>query len=156
MNSRPEPQRRALLTGLIGAVVVPCVAAQSNAQGAELSPQGWIDQLTQGQAVREGRVQLTLPRLADNGLSVPLQVRVPSPMTAQDHVRLICLVSMRNPRPLMARFELGPHSGRAEVATRVRLNGSQQVVALVQMSDMTWWSATAEVEVTESACLDAS
>jgi sulfur-oxidizing protein SoxY len=56
----------------------------------------------------------------------------------------------------MARFELGPHSGRAEVSTRVRLNGSQQVVALVQMSDRTWWSATAEVEVTESACLDAS
>jgi hypothetical protein len=24
------------------------------------------------------------------------------------------------------------------------------------MSDRTWWSATAEVEVTESACLDAS
>jgi sulfur-oxidizing protein SoxY len=99
---------------------------------------------------------LTLPRLADNGLSVPLQVRVPSPMTEQDHVRQICLVSMRNPRPLMASFELGPHSGRAEVSTRVRLNGSQQVVALVQMSDLTWWSATAEVEVTESACLDAS
>jgi sulfur-oxidizing protein SoxY len=156
MNPRPEPQRRELLAGLIGAVVVQGLVAPSNAQGVELSAQGWIDQLTQGQAVREGRVELTLPRLADNGLSVPLRVRVPSPMTAQDHVRQICLVSMRNPRPLMARFELGPHSGRAEVATRVRLNGSQLVVALVQMSDMTWWSATAEVEVTESACLDAS
>ena len=126
------------------------------AQTPELSAQAWIDQLTQGQPLREGRVVLTLPRLADNGLSVPLQVRVPSPMTAQDHVRQICLVSMRNPRPLMARFEMGPHSGRAEVSTRVRLNGTQQVVALVQMSDRTWWSATSEVEVTESACLDAS
>ena len=34
--------------------------------------------------------------------------------------------------------------------------GSQQVVGLVQMSDLTWWSASAEVEVTESACLDVS
>lgn len=145
-------QRRELMAGMIGAAVLPSVGAQTH----ELSAQGWIDQLTQGQPVRVGRVELTLPRLADNGLSVPLQVRVPSPMTAQDHVRQICLVSMRNPRPLMARYELGPHSGRAEVSTRVRLNGSQRVVGLVQMSDLTWWSASAEVEVTESACLDAS
>jgi sulfur-oxidizing protein SoxY len=145
-------QRRELLAGLIGAAVVPNLAAQT----LELSAQAWMDQLTQGQPVRQGRVELSLPRLADNGLSVPLQVRVPSPMTAQDHVRQICLVSMRNLRPLMARFELGPHSGKAEVSTRVRLNGSQQVVGLVQMSDLTWWSATADVEVTESACLDAS
>jgi sulfur-oxidizing protein SoxY len=145
-------QRRELLAGLIGTAVWPSLGAQT----PELSAQGWIDQLTQGQPMREGRVGLTLPRLADNGLSVPMQVRVTSPMTAQDHVRQICLVSMRNPRPLMAKFELGPHSGRAEVSTRVRLNGSQKVVALVQMSDLTWWSASAEVEVTESACLDAS
>jgi sulfur-oxidizing protein SoxY len=145
-------QRRELLAGLIGVAVMPNLGAQT----PELSAQGWIDQLTQGLTVREGRVALTLPRLADNGLSVPLQVRVPSPMTVQDHVRQICLVSMRNPRPLMARFELGPHSGRAEVSTRVRLNGSQKVVALVQMSDLTWWTTSAEVEVTESACLDAS
>lgn len=145
-------QRRELLAGLIGVAVLPGLGAQTT----EMSAQALIDQLTQGQPVQEGRVALTLPRLADNGLSVPLHVRVPSPMSAQDHVRQICLVSMRNPRPLMARFELGPHSGRAEVSTRVRLNGSQQVVALVQMSDRTWWSATSEVEVTESACLDAS
>jgi len=152
MTPRRKPQRREVLAGLVGAALAPGVSAQA----AELSAQGWIDRITQGQPVQEGRVELVLPRLADNGLSVPLQVRVPSPMTAQDHVRQICLVSMRNPRPLMARFELGPHAGRAEVATRVRLNGSQQVVALVQMSDLGWWSATAEVEVTESACLDAS
>lgn len=145
-------QRRELLAGLIGVAVLPGLGAQTT----EMSAQALIDQLTQGQPVQEGRVALTLPRLADNGLSVPLHVRVPSPMSAQDHVRQICLVSMRNPRPLMARFELGPHSGRAELSTRVRLNGSQQVVALVQMSDRTWWSATSEVEVTESACLDAS
>lgn len=145
-------QRRLVLAGLIGAAVAPGV----HVQASELNARDWIDKLTQGKPVQEGRVELILPRLADNGLSVPLKVRVPSPMTAQDHVRQICLVSLRNPRPLMAQFELGPHSGRAEVSTRVRLNGSQQVVALVQMSDLSWWSASAEVEVTESACLDAS
>ncbi|MGH8650010.1 MAG: thiosulfate oxidation carrier protein SoxY, partial [Burkholderiales bacterium] len=66
------------------------------------------------------------------------------------------LLSERNPRPVMATFHLGPQSGRAQVATRVRLNGSQRVLALAQLSDGSYWSGDAEVEVTESACLDAT
>lgn len=145
-------QRRSVLAGLIGATV----CGQGFAQEAERSPKAWIEHLTQSQPVHEGRVELTLPRLADNGLAVPLKVHVNSPMTDADHVLQICVVSMRNPRPLMARYFLGPHAGRAELATRVRLNGTQEVVVLAQMSDLSWWSARAEVEVTESACLDAS
>jgi sulfur-oxidizing protein SoxY len=94
------------------------------------------------------------PRLADNGHSVPLTLSVESPMTAADHVRSITLLSERNPRPLMATFYLSPKSGRAEVATRVRLNGTQRVLAIAQLSDGSFWSGTADVEVTESACLD--
>ena len=55
----------------------------------------------------------------------------------------------------MATFHLGPQAGRAEVATRVRLHGSQRVLAIAQLSDGSFWSGSAEVEVTESACLDA-
>ena len=87
---------------------------------------------------------------------VSLTVSVESPMTAADHVRSITLLSERNPRPLMATFYLGPKAGRAEVATRVRLNGTQRVLAVAQISDGSYWSGTAEVEVTESACLDMS
>lgn len=111
---------------------------------------------TAGHTPRAERVQVLTPRLADNGLSVPLSVRIDSPMRADDHVQRVILLSNRNPRPVIAEFELGPWSGRAEIATRVRLNGSQEVMALVQTSDGRWWQGTAEVEVTESACLDAS
>ena len=55
----------------------------------------------------------------------------------------------------MARFYLGASAGRAEIVTRVRLNGTQKVLAIAEMSDGTFWGGTAEVEVTESACLDA-
>jgi sulfur-oxidizing protein SoxY len=112
--------------------------------------------ITQGAAVNEGRVTLQVPRLADNGASVALKVRVDSPMTATDRVRSVTLLSPRNPRPLMATFRFGAQAPRAEVSTRVRLNGTQRVLAVAQFSDGTFWSATAEVEVTESACLDAS
>jgi sulfur-oxidizing protein SoxY len=56
----------------------------------------------------------------------------------------------------MATFHLDPAAGRAQVATRVRLNGSQRVLAIAQLSDGSFWSGEAEVEVTESACLDAT
>ena len=101
------------------------------------------------------RVTVTTPRLADNGFTVPLSVRIDSPMTQADHVQRLVLLSNRNPRPVIAEFELGPWSGKAEIATRVRLNGSQEVMALVETSDGQWWQGKAEVEVTESACLDA-
>jgi sulfur-oxidizing protein SoxY len=115
-----------------------------------------VRDITGGAAVREGRVWLQVARLADNGHSVPLKVRVQSPMTATDRVKAITLLSPRNPRPLMATFHFGQDAPRAEVATRVRLNGTQRVMALAQLSDGSFWSASADVEVTESACLDAS
>ncbi|MBY0268786.1 MAG: sulfur oxidation protein SoxY [Burkholderiales bacterium] len=114
-----------------------------------------VSDITGGAPLTAGRVSIDTPRLADNGHSVPLKVSVDNPMTAASHVRSITLLSPRNPRPLIAKFMLGPHAGRAEVSTRVRLNGSQVVLAIAQLSDGTFWSGTAEVEVTESACLDA-
>jgi len=106
------------------------------------------------QRVFKGRVQLDMARLADNGFNVPLKVSVESPMTPQDYVSRLLLLSNRNPRPLIAAFAFGPASDRVAIATRVRLGGSQTVYALAQMSDGAWWLDTAEVEVTESACLD--
>jgi sulfur-oxidizing protein SoxY len=106
--------------------------------------------------VKEGRVVIDTPRLADNGHSVPVKLVVESPMTAADHVRSITLLSGRNPRPLIATYRLGPRSGKAVVATRIRLNGTQRLVAIAQLSDGSFWSGETEVIVTESACLDAS
>ena len=111
--------------------------------------------ITSGASIRSGRVSLDTPRLADNGNSVPVTIRVDAPMTDKEHVRRIVLVSESNPRPLIATFHLSAKSGRAEIATRIRLNKSQRVMALAELSDGSFWAARAEVIVTESACLDA-
>ena len=111
--------------------------------------------ITGGAPIRAGRVRIETPRLADNGHSVPITIRVESTMTAQEHVRRITLVSESNPRPLIATFHLSPKSGRAEITTRIRLNKTQRVMALAEFSDGSFWADRAEVVVTESACLDA-
>lgn len=111
--------------------------------------------LVGGAPLRREGVRLELPALADNGNVVPLRVAVRSPMTDADHVTRIWLLSPRNPVTRMAVFHLGPWSGRAEIATRVRLAGTQEVVALARLSSGEFLYAQAEVVVTESACLDA-
>jgi sulfur-oxidizing protein SoxY len=54
----------------------------------------------------------------------------------------------------VAVFHLGPHSGRAEVATRMRLATSQTVLAVAQMNDGSCWQAAIEVIVTMPACAE--
>src|SRR5688572_27342181 len=146
-------QRRRVIATLAGLAAAPLLPARAASPAGPLAP--LIEKITGGAPLQEGRVRLEIPRLADNGHSVPLKVAVKSAMTSSDHVRSITLLSERNPRPLMAIFHLGPRAGRSEIATRVRLNGTQRVLAIAQLSDGSYWSASAEVEVTESACLDA-
>ena len=104
--------------------------------------------------VRSGRVKLQLPPLIDNGNSVPLSVAVESPMTDADHVKAIHVLTEKNPLPDVVSVRLSPRAGRASLATRVRLADTQTVTAIAQMSDGSFWSDTAEVVVTLSACLE--
>ena len=56
----------------------------------------------------------------------------------------------------MALFTLGPWNGRAEISTRVRLAGTQAVVALARLSNGEFRYGQMDIIVTESACVDAS
>ena len=154
-----DPQRRVCLQALAAAGSLSLAPALSRAQPASGPPLLTLQQMTAtlvGDAqLRNVGVRLELPALADNGYVVPLRVAVSSPMTAADHVTRIWLLSPRNPVTRMAVFHLGPWSGRAEIATRVRLAGTQSVVALARLSNGEFLYAQTEVVVTESACLDA-
>lgn len=152
-------KRRQFLRAASGAafasLVPEAVLAQAPpafAQNAD--SEALVKSVTHGKPAKVGRVKLELPLLADNGNSVPMKVAVESPMTAEDYVKTIRLLSERNPEREMATFHLGPRSGRAEITSRVRLAGSQRVVALAEMSDGSYWMGTADVTVTLSACVD--
>jgi len=151
------PGRRRFFSVLAGLATAPLLRGRTSHAATTIDALApLVNKITGGAPLTEARVRLDVPRLADNGNSVPLTVRVESPMSAADHVRAITLLSEKNPRPVIATFHLGPRAGRAEVVTRVRLNGTQRLLAVAQLSDGSYWSGTAEVEVTESACLDAS
>lgn len=114
-----------------------------------------IATLTGGAPRRDGRVEIEIAELVENGNAVPVVLRVPgSPMTAADHVQRLALFTERNPVPEVAVFQLSPRNGRAQVATRIRLATSQRLVALAQMSDGSWWQQQANVIVTLAACVE--
>jgi sulfur-oxidizing protein SoxY len=115
-----------------------------------------ISPITHGAKLLQQDVSISAPVLADNGSLVPLGVQVQSPMTQQDHVTHLYLLSQRNPVTRMAVFHMGPWNGRAEINTRVRLAGTQAVVALARLSSGEFRYAQADIIVTESACVDAS
>jgi sulfur-oxidizing protein SoxY len=108
----------------------------------------------QNQDLKKERVTLSLPMLADNGHMVPLSLKIDSPMTEASHITHVYLISQRNPVPLMAKFVMGPWSGRADLSTRVRLSGNQNVIALARLSDGNFIYDVQEVVVTEAACVD--
>jgi len=107
-----------------------------------------------GRAPQLARVRLQLPRLADNGLAVPMRVTVDGPFAPGPHVRAIRLYSESNPVPEMAVFEFPVPVERVELDSRIRLATTQSVVAVAEMTDGRVYAAAAEVVVTLAGCMD--
>ena len=136
---------------VLGAVPIVTIRP-SEATPAELASA--IRSVTNGAQVRTGKVKLDVPPLVENGNTVPLTVNVASPMAPEDHVRSIHIFNEKNPQPNIGNFHLGPHSGRAQVSTRIRLADSQKIVAIARLSDGSFWSTSVEVVVTLAACTE--
>lgn len=107
-----------------------------------------------GVTPKPGLVQIDIAPLVENGNSVPVTVRVESPMLPDDHVQGIALFNQLNPQRDVVRFSLTPASGKAQVSTRIRLATSQQLVAVAKLSDGSFRSQTVEVVVTLAACVE--
>ena len=137
-----------------GFIVLALGAASTSARATADAMQDAIRKVTGGAAVAKGKVKLDVPPLIENGNSVVLSVSVDSPMTVADHVKAIHLFAPENPLPVMISAYLGPRAGRARFTTRVRVAGSQALVAIAQLSDGSFWSDQVEVVVTLAACTE--
>ena len=103
--------------------------------------------------VQEGRVTGKLPPIAENGHSVPITVSVDSPLTQDNYVKRVVILSPRNPLPVIAQHHLTPLSGKAVVSSRIRMSGTQAIQAVAETSDGSLWSGSMETVVTLAACV---
>jgi sulfur-oxidizing protein SoxY len=140
---------------MIGAIAAAGIAVRIEpARATSASMKEAIHKVVGEAPLNKGRVHIDVPVLVDNGNTVPLSVDVESPMTATDHVKAIHVFNELNPLPSVISAYFGPRSGRARLATRFRLADTQTVVAVAEMSDGSFWSASADVVVTMQACLE--
>ena len=154
-SGRSAVDRRRVLAGAAGATLAvalrPAIAATLPRTETTESA---IRRFLGDNPIRPGRVTLDLPPLVENGNTVPFSVSVESPMTPEDHVRRIGVFNEKNPQPNVMTVHLRPGAGRAQVSTRIRLADTQRITAIAEMSDGTYWSASADAIVTLAACLE--
>jgi sulfur-oxidizing protein SoxY len=104
-----------------------------------------IAEFTGGAAPVMGGVTLTAPEIAENGNTVPISVDAPGAIE-------IRVYAEGNPTPGVAAFTFGPLAGAHTASTRIRLAGTQDVVAIAKMADGSFAEARQTVKVTIGGC----
>lgn len=99
-----------------------------------------------------GKIKLDVPQIAENGLVVPVEVTVESPMSDTDYVKAVHIFADGNPQPGIASFRFTPSCGKAQAAARMRLAQTQNIVCFAEMSDGKLYTTKAEVKVTIGGC----
>ena len=153
MENEMTFSRRQVLAFGAGAAAIAVTGIPT---GGAKATEGEIDQLIKdfagGAEIGSGRVSLSAPEIAENGNTVPISVDVDSAMTADDYVAAVMVLAAGNPRPGVATFKFSPMSGNASASTRIRLAGTQDVIAVAKMSDGSVFMDKKTVKVTIGGC----
>ena len=143
--------RRVALAGA-SAAVFAAILAPRMAHATEAQVATELKKLFGDKTFADGRIKLDVPQIAENGLVVPVNVEVDSPMTEADHVKAIHVFADGNPLPNVVSYALTPALGKASAATRMRLAQTQNVICIAEMSNGSLHMAKAEVKVTIGGC----
>lgn len=135
-----EFTRRNTLALGMGAVALTVLPFRVNAKTDDA-----IAAFTGGADVSEGGITLTAPEIAENGNTVPIGV------SAEGAVSILVLAA-GNPVPGVATFNFGEMAGAQSATTRIRLMGTQDLIAVAKMADGTFAKAVSNVKVTIGGC----
>jgi sulfur-oxidizing protein SoxY len=145
------PNRRSVL--IFGsAAAMALVLAPRLVSAAPEQVEAEIKKLYAGKSLSEGKIKLDLPTIAENGLVVPLNFEVESPMTEKDYVKALHIFADGNPNPGVASFYFTPLMPKAAAQFRVRLAQTQNIVAVAEMADGSLHTTKREVKVTIGGC----
>lgn len=135
-----EFSRRDTLALGLGAAVATVLPLRAFAAADEA-----IAAFTGGAETGTGGITLTAPEIAENGNTVPIEVSAPGAMS-------IIVLAGGNPTPGVATFNFGPLAGDQSASTRIRLAGTQDVIAIAKMADGSFVQAASTVKVTIGGC----
>ena len=91
------------------------------------------------------KITLKVPEIAENGAVVPVSIK-----TSLENVESISIVVEKNPRPMVANFEI-PSGTLADISSRIKMAETSDVTAVVKTSDGLY-STAKQVKVTIGGC----
>lgn len=131
------------LFGLAAAMPQPALAAKVDDEIAKRMGSG---------SLMASKVTLETPIIAENGAVVPVKVIVDHPMNADDYIASIGIFVDNNPNTFGALYKLSPKSGKAQVATRLKIGKTSKVRAVAKTNRGEMFMAVNEVKVTIGGC----
>ncbi|MBR3190247.1 thiosulfate oxidation carrier protein SoxY [Bosea sp. (in: a-proteobacteria)] len=111
-----------------------------------------IKKLYGDKPMASGKIKLDVPEIAENGLVVPINVEIESPMTEADYVKAVHVFAEGNPQPGVVSYQFTPACGKASAATRMRLAQTQDIICVAEMSNGALHTAKANIKVTIGGC----
>lgn len=135
-----EFSRRETLALGLGAAALASLPLRANAAVDDR-----IAEFTGGADMADGGIELTAPEIAENGNTVPIAVSAPG-------ATAVLVLATANPTPAVATFNFGPLAGSQDASTRIRLAGTQDVVAIAKMADGSFARTSSTVKVTIGGC----
>jgi len=158
-------ERRKFIQGMFAASAVATVAVPSTLFAEEakkeeakkgpndMSFDEAVKVITDGKGAKESdKIKLTVPEIAENGAVVPVKVNVDHPMEEKNYVKAIHVLNKGNGNARCADIMLTPANAEGYFATRIKLSKTQDVVALVELSDETFIQTAKSVKVTIGGC----
>jgi sulfur-oxidizing protein SoxY len=137
---------------MVGGAAAALLLAPRLASATPAQVEAEINKLYAGKTPAEGKIKLDLPTIAENGLVVPLNFEVESPMTEKDYVKAVHIFADGNPNPGVASFYFTPLMPKAAAQFRLRLAQTQNIVAVAEMVDGKLYITKREVKVTIGGC----
>ena len=145
-KTRRETLAMAAIAGLAAILAPRLSLADEQAVAAE------IKKLYGDKKFESGKIKLDVPEIAENGLVVPVNVDIESPMTDADYVKSVHVFAEGNPLPAVVSYRFTPACGKASASTRMRLAETQTIVCIAEMSNGKLHMAKANVKVTIGGC----
>jgi sulfur-oxidizing protein SoxY len=108
----------------------------------KLSDKVWIENLKpanfKDREIIEGTgqdiIEIKAPYTAEDATIVPISLHTKIPQTAEHYIKKIHIFVDKNPLPLVGIFEFTPHSGKADLAMRIRVDDFSYVRAIAEMN----------------------
>ena len=140
---------------LKGSVALMAVAALPRMLWAAVWPEKIFNETTMKSALvalfgtdvmtASDKITLKVPEIAENGAVVPVSIK-----TSLPNVESISIVVEKNPRPMVANFEILPGT-LPDISSRIKMAETSDVTAVVKTSDGIF-STARQVKVTIGGC----